>query len=239
MLIGLLASAAAGAGCGLHVDVKTLLVEPMPGVAMGYRVLVTVCTAGGQAPRLEARMGPIPVPLHVERLNATCIAAYTEPAIPLGESLEIIAGSGACRRVFMVSPPAPPPPPSLPEAGEEANETPLTEPLEPLLRLLNQTGIRIPFGGPLPQGGVGSGPAAGNGSTESGGARHAGRPGSRGRGAGLLLAVSLAGLALVLADYLVDRLGGRPPHAGLRTGSRARKACLIISMNAGITPFSS
>jgi len=114
--------------CSLQAVATAELVEPLPGVATGYRATITICLDTSAAVHVEAKPSEVHayiIPLQVEQLNDTCLRAYTATVLPLNTGLELVVDTASCRAVLHVtSPELARSPPLEGDAISSANTTP-------------------------------------------------------------------------------------------------------------------
>ncbi|BES81512.1 hypothetical protein [Pyrodictium abyssi] len=222
--------------CSLQATAVAELVEPLPGVATGYRAAITICLGPSTATHVEARLSEAHayiVPLQVEQLNDTCLRAYTATALPLNTGLELVVDTAGCRAVLRVAPPelAKSPPPGGDTSS--ANTTPSQE--QTLRRSSQADTIVDPLHLLNPEPNPGEPPRAGAVPVAAPTAMKqaqvtgvdagisAARPqsGAEKRGASSSLAPTLLviGSAVLLLDYLLDYLSCSRPSWLQRRGA--------------------
>ncbi|WP_143522063.1 hypothetical protein [Pyrodictium delaneyi] len=95
--------------CTIHATAVAKVVEPLPGVATGYRPIVTICIeAGATTLELGATLQDTPgyvIPIEYHWLNNTCLQAFTMATLPLDAGLKLNIKTQDCTSTLSIEPP--------------------------------------------------------------------------------------------------------------------------------------
>lgn len=222
--------------CSLQAVATAELVEPLPGVATGYRAAITICLDTSATAHVEARLSGVHayiVPLQVEQLNDTCLRAYTATALPLNTGLELVVDAASCRAVLHVAPPEPAKSPPPGEDTSSANTTPSQEQTLPRSSQVDTIVDPLHLLNPEPNPGepprAGAAPVAAPTAMEQAqatgvdagisAARTQGGVVKRGASSSLAPTLLVIGSAALLLDYLLDYLSCSQPSWLQRRGA--------------------
>jgi len=95
--------------CTIHATAVAKVVEPLPGVAAGYKPIVTICIeTDAIIIELRASLQDTPgyvIPIEYRWLNNTCLQAFTMATLPLDAGLKLSIKTQDCSATLSIEPP--------------------------------------------------------------------------------------------------------------------------------------